>query len=114
MTKHYCDVTGVNQTQRQHYIKSVKTHLDMKSFSMSGLSFSRGRGSLCPYNVDSEAYPHINQLNTLDAVLLTRMILAQGRAVTALAAPVAAEATTLTPDIQTGDDLGDGDVIRSS
>ena len=49
-----------------------------------------------------------------DAVFLTRVILAQGRAVTALAASVAAEAAALTPDIQTGDDLGDGDVIRSS
>ena len=40
-------------------------------------------------------------------MFLTRMILAQGRAVTALAAPVAAEAAALTPDIQTGDDLCD-------
>ena len=38
--------------------KSLKTHLDMKSFSMSGLSVSRGRGSLWPYTVAPEALLH--------------------------------------------------------
>ena len=39
--------------------------------------------------------------------ILTRVVLSEGRTVTALAASVTAEAAALTPDIQTGDDLGD-------
>ena len=36
------------------------------------------------------------------------MVLSQGRAVTALAASLTAQAAALTPDIQTSDDLSDG------
>ena len=79
----------------------------MKSFSMSGLSFSRGRGSLCPYNVDSEAFSHIMNRTNFFSSILTRVVLSEGRTVTALAASVTAEAAALTPDIQTGDDLDD-------